>query len=562
MSFQNLSAPAFLAGVPALAAGLFLLQRLRVRYQPKRVVTTLFWREALEDARARVFVRRFRHLPAYLFILLIASLLWLGFADPRGAGAQDEDHVILVDGSAGMAHSDRFQRAVDAARDKAAALPRGNRTVLLCGGRVRPLLMPEEHERVFDRRSDGLSPEACPSTLDATLRAVIHSRHPNRRLSVTVVGDGPVDSTSLELLPEDVSVSRLDIGERTGRNSGVVDLGVSPASSGAWDRVDVIASISGDNTDVSVTLDGRPLGSDTVIATRDDGGARLTIKDLDATGALLELRLPAGDPLALDDVARLRLPKRPKVRVQLSPSLATVLRPVLVADPGVVLVDSGADVAVRRGGEDTGGAIPALEWTTAGAQTEAILLRHEKDQDSERVLLESFDRLGLEEVDTTELANTTEQVISLGATPAERRGVSIWDTLLSDQYNFVHSRSFPLLVGSSLRWLAGVEPFPPYVAAGEPVAGDDRARTDAQQRTLDPAGTAFVPPVAGAYTAAGEELVASLLDPATTVGAPSPGLSTSAPPEAGATDPLTWIVLVAVLLICAEWVLYRSGRMP
>ena len=58
MSFANLSGLGVVLGVAGLAGALFLLQRLRVRYQPKRVVTTLFWKEALEEARARVLVRR------------------------------------------------------------------------------------------------------------------------------------------------------------------------------------------------------------------------------------------------------------------------------------------------------------------------------------------------------------------------------------------------------------------------------------------------------------------------------------------------------------------------
>ena len=39
MSFANLSGLGVVLGVAGLAAALFLLQRLRVRYQPKRVVT-------------------------------------------------------------------------------------------------------------------------------------------------------------------------------------------------------------------------------------------------------------------------------------------------------------------------------------------------------------------------------------------------------------------------------------------------------------------------------------------------------------------------------------------
>ena len=60
MSFANL-APLWVAlDLGALVAGLYLLQRLRVQHRDLQVPTTLFWREAVEEARARVLVRRFQ----------------------------------------------------------------------------------------------------------------------------------------------------------------------------------------------------------------------------------------------------------------------------------------------------------------------------------------------------------------------------------------------------------------------------------------------------------------------------------------------------------------------
>jgi len=62
MSLQNLSTTPFVLGLVALAGILFALQRLRVRHRDLRVPTTLFWKEAVERARARTLVERFRHL--------------------------------------------------------------------------------------------------------------------------------------------------------------------------------------------------------------------------------------------------------------------------------------------------------------------------------------------------------------------------------------------------------------------------------------------------------------------------------------------------------------------
>lgn len=563
MSFANLSGLGVALGVAGLAAALFALQRLRVRYQPKRVVTTLFWKEALEEARARVLVRRFRHLFAYLFVLLIASLLWIGFADPQWEEGEDADHVILVDGSAGMAYGDRFQEVIESVKTHAASLPRDRRVVLLCGSRIRPLLLAGEHERVLERRLEGAAPEACPATIESALRALAHAKDKGRALNVSIAGDSPVRTETRELLPDSVTVSRVGAAGARDDNRGVTALGVVPAASGAWDRVDVLAEIHGDSSGLAISVDGTPLGADAASATTRGDRREVSVKDLPARGGLLEFRLPGGDPLSLDDVARIRLPKRPRIKIALSPSLEEMLGPVLEADPGVAIVDAGADVAVRRGGEATGGAIPALEWTSPNSQVEAILLHHERSLPSDRVLVESFDRLGLEDVDTSDLATRTGRVISLGAAPADRRGVAVWDTLLGTQYNFVHSRSFPLFVAASVRWLAGTTDFPAFVAAGEPVRDDGTARRDAAGHVLDPAGAEFVPPVAGNYTAGGDELVASVLDPATTIGAAS--AASVAPVSAvssGGADALTVIALIALGLMLVEWFLYRTGRMP
>ena len=87
MSFSNLPIGAVLAGIAALAGVLYALQRLRVRHRPVTVVTTLFWKEAVEETRARVLVHRFRHFWAYLLLLTIVSLLWIAIAAPRWGSA-------------------------------------------------------------------------------------------------------------------------------------------------------------------------------------------------------------------------------------------------------------------------------------------------------------------------------------------------------------------------------------------------------------------------------------------------------------------------------------------
>ena len=83
MNLTQISGWGFAAGLIGLALLLFGLQWLRVRHRRVEVVTTLFWREAIEETRACVLWQRFRHPWAYLLSLLIVGLLWLAWAGPE-----------------------------------------------------------------------------------------------------------------------------------------------------------------------------------------------------------------------------------------------------------------------------------------------------------------------------------------------------------------------------------------------------------------------------------------------------------------------------------------------
>ena len=85
MNFATLPVTWVLAGLAGLAAGLFVLQQLRTRYRDMTVVTTIFWKQVVDEAPVRKFREKFRHPLAYALILAIASLIWISFADPQFA---------------------------------------------------------------------------------------------------------------------------------------------------------------------------------------------------------------------------------------------------------------------------------------------------------------------------------------------------------------------------------------------------------------------------------------------------------------------------------------------
>jgi hypothetical protein len=207
LSFTNLSPFVVLTGLAGLAGVLFLLQRLRVRHRELQVVTTLFWKQAVQETRARVFVQRFRHPWAFLLVLLIASLLWLGLAGVRLAPDGRREVVFLLDTSAGMAWGDRFEQATRALMREAARVPGDQLRVIACGGGARTLMLPGESTLLLHERLRDLRPQPSPAGIEAELRGL--SPRADLEVRVLIFGDAPVSAESLALLDESISVRRV-----------------------------------------------------------------------------------------------------------------------------------------------------------------------------------------------------------------------------------------------------------------------------------------------------------------------------------------------------------------
>lgn len=578
MSLLNLSPFFLLLGIAALAGILYWLHRLRVRHRDQQVVTTLFWKEAIEETRARVLSVRFRHLLVYLFLLAICSLLWLGLAEPHRSRPGERDHWLLLDASAAMASGTRFDDSVALLEEQLETLPPDARRVVLCASRSVCLLAPGEPGFLLGERLSNWKPEACPSTLEWHVRHIAQTQRDGRPVTITLVGSGVVRPALLDLLPETVEVRRLGRSASASssgvasRNCGITGLGVAPARSGAWDRVDVLVERQG-SIDLAPTLfirlDGVPLATEVERVPTDDG-EQVHLRELPALGQLLEVvQSNAGsapDDLGFDDVASLRLPLRHRIGVWVSPSLQPVLGPLLAADAGVERISTAergtADISILEAGAADPPSGLVLRFVADTDQEAAVLLRHESSRDSQEVLLETFDRLGLRADETKALAQATGREIRIVAEPSEAREIRVWNSLVTESLGFVHSRSFPLFVALSVRWLAGVEDYPHTVAVGEPLPGRAAAVQDPQGRTIDPVGASFVPPRAGAFQMGdGEQWVASLADRDSTRVARE--AVEGDPVRAGTQSGFSWattLVLLALGLLALEWFLFRSGR--
>jgi hypothetical protein len=581
MTFANLSALGVVAGLAGLAALLFALQQLRTRYRDVTVVTTLFWRQVVDEAPVRKLRERFRHPLAYALILAICALLWLAFAEPRFEGAQDDTfHVLVLDGSAGMAARNRFDTVVDALVREVSQLPVGRRQVLWSGAEIRPLLGPDEHALLLTTRLARLAPEAAPASVERLLRQLSASPRPGQATSIRVFGDAPVRQEVLALVPPSISVTRATEPTSLLGNAGITGLGVSDAASGVWNRVDVfVNSRTTDDRDpvslgdVRLDLDGLAIPAGAIMRLPPTGheGLSFAIADVPAEGGLLTVSLASEDTLALDNAASVRLPRKPILQVMVSPSLSAVLGPVVDADPGVNLTAGPADVVIRRVGEPVGGDAPALEFVSSADQPQAFLLTHPDAFDSSLVFASAVDDIGLRQIDATSLAQESGRQIEVSVTASDQWRFSVWEDLLSENYNFTRSRTFPLFVANAVRWLAGTEAWHPFVAAGIPLsrvsAGDRVQVVGPSGRTLDPLGVDFVPPSAGELQLArgGQPLAVSLLDSDVTSGSRDASLQPAEFTPANLvpqTRFATWLVLLALLLLAAEWYLVQTGRMP
>jgi hypothetical protein len=120
MEFTAMSAWVF-AGLAALTAGaLAALQYLRVRPRRTRVVTNLFWRQAVEQAKARTLFERFRHPRTYLLLLAASLLVLLALAAPVFDSANDTHRVIALEAGLAMTAADgRFENALNLVRAEA-----------------------------------------------------------------------------------------------------------------------------------------------------------------------------------------------------------------------------------------------------------------------------------------------------------------------------------------------------------------------------------------------------------------------------------------------------------
>ena len=527
MSFGLLSTFTVLLGIVLLAIGLWLLQRLRVQHREVTVLSTLFWQSAVEETRARVFVKRFRHWPAWVLLVAIASLLWMLLARPQSTSFDSTQHVVLIDRSVedDEIRADDFELAIQ----RAASLPTSARQVIAVDNHLQTLLAAGEPTELASPRIDH-DQASAPQGIQWAIETLSSRASDKEPLAIHVVGDAQVEQRFLDEIDDNVTVYRID-REGPPKEIRLATLGVADSASQQWNQVDVSIGFDPqqevDSSQLAITLDGETYaGSLQKIAP-----STFQLSGVAASGQVLSV-LRNGQRLG-----SLTLPNRQPIRVSLDAGVPETLRELVQLDSACQIVANGADVRIGTTADAN------LRLST---DDQSAFLIESDDADPNATFAELIDTLALRQIDATAIANQSGSIVDVQVVPGVKRSVAIWQKLFTSSFDFQESRACPILVARAIRWIANRPPMVPWAQQGErlPVAA---APLDRAIRSTTTTGD-------------GREVQTTRL--AATVNHPA---QLAASPAAGLLSQIglpTWLGLLVSMLLVGEWVLYQRGRLP
>ena len=543
MSFGLLSAGWIMAGVGILAVGLWLLQRLRVQHREVEVLSTLFWDAAIEETRARVFVRKFRHWWAWLLLVGIASLMWILLGEPRQTSEGGVRHVVLVDLS--VADDEVRQGDIELAAAFAEGLPTGDREIVAVGTQMDSLLLPDEPVELARLRSQDLSAVA-PRSIEWAIESLVSRAQDDRPIAIHLVGSEEIEADRLDQIlsaaggSTETSGRRLVSVDRIERDEvqtslAVQTLGISDAADGRWDVVDLwFRCVRGNEATETIEPDQVALlheGESLPLAAGVLADGTIEVKNLPADGREITIAVSGVE------LAAVTLPDRKPIRVAIESQIPTALRELIALDPACVVVTGEADIRI--------GSTPECNFRLTSEDEPAFVVEA-PSEDADEDLVSIVDELALRQIDATRLAEQAGVVIDIQLVPAATRGLALWDSLFSATYDFRESRACPVLVARSIRWLANRPPEVQWAALGErlPAAAPEYGRAVEETATARD----------------GRQFRTTLLtEPVSEIAR----LETAdAGIQLGGIGLFSWLGVLLAALLIGEWILFQRGELP
>ena len=568
MNLANLSFLWFAVGVAGIAAVLYLLQRLRTRHRRVSVATTLFWEAAAEPAPVRVFTERFRHWLAYLLFLLIATLLWLAFAEPYLRSDSSESFKLLVlDGTQPHLGEDAFTDLQERFIEDAIAIPLDQRAAYFLSTSIVKVLAPGEEGALLSPRLSNVTSRASPNQLPELVRLVSQSNTYPDVTEILVYGRSKLDSELVMQLPPGLSISHVESNVEIDKAPYVKKLGVGHAASGNWPLLDVLIGIerhdesSTEETELEVEVNGAPVPLANLVALSSDSFA---IRDLESDGSLVRVRTAP-----TEEWVELELPNIQPIHVVLDAGVPAAVGAVIRADPTIEVVNDSPDVRISSV-RDVLSEVPELLFVATADSPNSILVTYEQDVDAELALTSYLRGLGVDQIDAQGLATALGQELTFGVQSGDERRIQIWRDIVSEDYNFADSSAFPLFVTKAVRWLANPQPALPYAVAGLELPQAFESAPLGEQPVVErlALGSSFVPfepgqIVLGSGSNGRQISVTSLDNRSAEPDQIDEPLSSASNTNFSSGLPLSSIVLLLVVVFAVfEWVLYQRGLVP
>jgi hypothetical protein len=544
------------------AGALALLHFLRTRPREVRVITTLFWAQAMESTRARSFWRRFRHPWTFILLLGICVLVALALGEPEpGEGSPSRAwQVVVIDAGASMSapigagDKSWMEAALEAALDEANRLSWRDRLAVIVADPL-PRLVHRFGEPIelARRRLNGITPGDAPAVLDAGFDLAASLLHGRGNARITLIAGG-MRHWAPRRDPGQFELRVVRVGERA-RNAALLNaVFLSDEANPLRGRLLVRAGYWGDATTEIATLvqgeRGQPIHQEA--ATIQPGGTHdFVIDDLDADGERLVVRLLPKDDAPADNELELDLPYRRAIRVRAVDDSSIALRTYLENAPAMDFVDldAEADIDVMANGAlDKGN--PVIEVVTEGPEVSAGSFVSIVDT---QLAMRMGSRGSLTCGTGVALSDVKEPgriLLASGrailAAYSEGPGPSclrLSSALLAPDSEFCRRPEFPLFLSCYLQRLAGWRPSPPAVPAKR------RAEDPAWLMRLGADGVANVMP--------GDRDSSDLWQ------LPERGNGPSRPRAwRGVLAPFEWLLLAAVALLVVQGVFHSRGRIP